>query len=243
MRLDFTTGDETFESNTTITFGCRAPGSSTFVEFGGPGVHAAELNGHALTTRFEGGRLRLDRLAPENSLTVEGLGSYSHDGAGITFFRDPVDGRAYLHSQFAEHSTYQGYACFDQPDLKATFAFHVKAPNGWVVVSNTPGTQSADGLWTFATTKVMSTYVTAIVAGEYHAVHQTHRGIPLGLYCRQSLAQYLEPDEFFEITRQGLDFFEVPFRHFAAQLDEAARVTTIGPAVIANVRAQHRVGH
>ena len=209
MRFDFTTGDETFESETTVTFGCREPGSSTFIEFDGV-ILGGELNGYALPD-LEGGRLRLDGLAPENSLTVEGLGSYSHDGAGITFFRDPVDGRAYLHSQFAEHSTYQGYACFDQPDLKATFAFHVKAPNGWVVVSNTPGTQSADGLWTFATTKVMSTYVTAVVAGEYHAVHQSHRGIPLGLFCRQSLAEYLEPDEFFEITRKGLDFFERRF--------------------------------
>jgi aminopeptidase N len=213
VRLDFTTGDETFESNTTITFGCHAPGSGTFVEFGGPAVHAAELNSHALTTRFEGGRLRLDQLAPENSLTIRGTGSYSRDGTGISWFRDPVDARTYLHSQFAEHSTYLGYACFDQPDLKATFAFTVKAPDGWVVVSNTPGVRDPNGVWTFPTTSVMSTYVTAIVAGEYHAVRQDHRGIPLGVYCRQSLARYLEPDEIFELTRQGLDFFERRFGH------------------------------
>jgi aminopeptidase N len=209
VELDFTTGDETFGSETTVTFACRTPGSSTFIEFDGA-IVAGELNGHSLSD-LEGARVRLDDLTAENSLTVKGTMSYSHDGAGISFFRDPVDGRAYLHSQFAEHSTFQAYACFDQPDLKATFAFRVKAPKEWVVVSNTPGTRSADSLWTFATTRVMSTYVTAIVAGEYHAVHQTHRGIPLGLYCRQSLAQYLEPDEFFEITRQGLDFFERRF--------------------------------
>ena len=213
MRLDFTTGDETFESETTLTFGCHTPGSGTFVEFGAQAVHVAELNGHALSTRFEGGRLRLDGLAAANSLTVKATGSYSRDGTGISWFRDPVDGRTYLHSQFAEHSTYLGYACFDQPDLKATFAFTVKAPPRWVVVSNTPGVRDPNGLWTFPTTSVMSTYVTAIVAGEYHAVHQDHRGIPLGLYCRQSLAQYLDPDEFFEITRQGLDFFEKRFGH------------------------------
>ena len=209
MSLDFTTGGETFGSETTVTFGCRAPGSSTFIEFDGA-IVAGELNGRPLP-ELEGGRLRLDGLTAQNSLTVKGVATYSLDGAGISFFRDPVDGRAYLHSQFAEHSTYQGYACFDQPDLKATFAFSVTAPREWAVVSNTPGTRSADGQWTFAPTAVMSTYVTAIVAGEYHAVHQSHRGIPLGLYCRQSLAQYLEPDEFFEITRQGLDFFERRF--------------------------------
>jgi aminopeptidase N len=211
VALDFTTGDETFGSATTVTFGCRTPGSSTFIEFDGA-IVGGELNGHPLPG-LAGGRLRLDDLAPENSLTVKGVASFTQDGAGISFFRDPVDGRAYLHSQFAEHSTYQGYACFDQPDLKATFAFSVNAPKGWVVVSNATATPSADGRWTFGTTRVMSTYVTAIVAGEYHAVHQSHRGIPLGLYCRQSLAQYLEPDEFFEITRQGLDFFERRFGH------------------------------
>jgi aminopeptidase N len=213
VRLDFTTGDETFGSDTTITFGCRTPGSSTFVEFGGPAVHLAELNGHALSTRFEGGRLRLDGLAAENSLTIKATGSYSRDGTGISWFRDPVDGRTYLHSQFAEHVTYLGYACFDQPDLKATFAFTVKAPKSWVIVSNTPGVRDPNDVWRFPTTSVMSTYVTAIVAGEYHAVRQDHRGIPLGLYCRQSLAEYLDPDEIFEITRQGLDFFERRFGH------------------------------
>jgi aminopeptidase N len=213
VRLDFTTGDETFESDTTITFGCRTPGSSTFVEFGGPAIHAAKLNDHAVSTRLEGARLRLDGVAAKNSLTIKGTGSYSRDGTGISWFRDPVDGRTYLHSQFAEHSTYLGYACFDQPDLKATFGFTVKAPEGWVVVSNTPGVRDPNGVWTFPITSVMSTYVTAIVAGEYHAVHQDHRGIPLGVYCRQSLAQYLDPDEIFEITRQGLDFFARRFGH------------------------------
>jgi aminopeptidase N len=213
VRLDFTTGDETFESDTTITFGCRTPGSSTFVEFGGPAIHAAKLNDHAVSTRLEGARLRLDGVAAKNSLTIKGTGSYSRDGTGISWFRDPVDGRTYLHSQFAEHSTYLGYACFDQPDLKATFGFTVKAPDGWVVVSNTPGVRDPNGVWTFPITSVMSTYVTAIVAGEYHAVRQDHRGIPLGVYCRQSLAQYLDPDEIFEITRQGLDFLARRFGH------------------------------
>jgi aminopeptidase N len=142
---------------------------------------------------------------------VRGTGAYNHDGTGICFFRDPVDSRVYLHSQFGEHSTYLGYACFDQPDLKATFAFTVKAPADWVVVSNTAGVRAADGVWTFPTSELMSTYVTAVVAGQYHGIQQDHRGIPLGLYCRESLVEYLDPEEFFAITRQGFDFFERRF--------------------------------
>jgi aminopeptidase N len=57
----------------------------------------------------------------------------------------------------------------------------------------------------------MSTYITAVAAGPYHQVLTEHDGIPLGLYCRQSLAQYLDPDEIFEVTRQGFDFFHQAF--------------------------------
>ena len=173
-----------------MSFRCRTPGASTFIEFEGS-VLSASLNGDALPG-LEGGRLRLDRLAAENELTIKGVGNYSRDGTGINWFRDPVDGRTYLHSQFAEHWTYRGFPCFDQPDLKATFAFTVKAPASWVVVSNGAGTKDAEGVWTFSKTSKLSTYITAVVAGEFHSVHQDHRGIPLGLYCRQSLAEYLD---------------------------------------------------
>jgi aminopeptidase N len=194
-----------------LTFRCRRPGARTFIEFTGPGVSRAELNGEALDeSAFDGGRLQLANLAADNMLTVSATAAYMHDGTGLHRFQDPVDGRAYLHSQFASYDAHRVFACFDQPDLKATYAFNVKAPADWVVVSNTPGKQGSPE-WTFPKTKVMSTYLAAIVAGPYHSVHQDHRGIQLGIYCRQSLMKYLDPDEIFELTRQGLDYFEERF--------------------------------
>ena len=47
--------------------------------------------------------------------------------------------------------------------------------------------------------------------GPYHAEHGSHRGIDLGVYCRQSLAEHLDADEIIEITAQGLDFYEQVF--------------------------------
>ena len=194
-----------------MTFRCRRPGSESFIEFIGPAISRAELNGKTLpAAAFEGGRLQLANLADENTLTVAASASYMHDGTGLHRFHDPVDGRVYLHSQFASYDAHRVFACFDQPDLKATYAFQVKAPADWVVVSNTPGKRDG-AVWTFPTTKVMSTYLAAIVAGHYHSVHQDHRGIPLGIYCRQSLMKYLDQDEIFELTRQGLDYFEKRF--------------------------------
>ena len=211
MRLDLTTGDETFGSDTTVTFRCSRPGSSTFIEFIGPAVSKAELNGNALPAgSFDGGRLQLPNLARDNTLTVSCTASYMDDGTGLHRFQDPVDDRVYIHSQFASYDAHRAFACFDQPDLKGTYAFSVKAPDDWVVVSNTPGKRDGS-VWSFPTTKVMSTYLAAIVAGHYHSVHQDHRGIALGIYCRQSLMKYLDPDEIFEVTRQGLDYFEERF--------------------------------
>ncbi len=76
-----------------------------------------------------------------------------------------------------------------------------------------PQSPPAPGLtrWHFPPTPVMSTYITAIAAGPYFEVTRQHDGIPLGIYCRQSLASYLDADEIFEITRQGFDYYHAAF--------------------------------
>ncbi|MEP6753415.1 MAG: aminopeptidase N, partial [Candidatus Dormiibacterota bacterium] len=211
VTLDLTTGDQTFGSVTKVTFRSRRTGADTFIEFIGQAVSKAELNGKELpASAFDGGRLQLPSLEADNTLTVSGTAEYMHDGTGLHRFQDPLDGCVYLHSQFASYDAHRAFACFDQPDLKATYTFAVNAPADWVVISNTPGKR--DGAWSrFPESRPMSTYLAAIVAGHYHSVHQEHRGIPLGIYCRQSLMRYLDPDELFELTRQGLDYFEERF--------------------------------
>ena len=136
-----------------------------------------------------------------------------HDGTGLHRFQDPVDGRYYLHTQFESNDAHRVYTCFDQPDLKATFDFTVAAPEDWVVVSNTAPSSQEEGVWVFPTTPLISTYITAIVTGHYAYWRDQHGDIPLGLYCRQSLAEYLDTPEIFEVTKQGLDFFAQRFGH------------------------------
>jgi len=209
VQLDLDRGSETFASRTRVTFDCARPGGATFIEFIGPAVETIELNGKAVpSAAFDGGRIQLNDLDERNVLEVSATAKYMHDGTGLHRFEDPIDGRAYLHSHFESNDAHRVFACFDQPDIKGTFSFEVKAPAGWIVASNTSGLPNDEGVWQFPTTKVISTYLAALVAGNYHSVHQEHRNIPLGIYCRQSLADYLDPDEIFEITRAGLDYFE-----------------------------------
>jgi aminopeptidase N len=212
VRLDLTTGAETFASSTTVTFKCPDPGAATFIEFIGPSVDRAELNGRSLpSSAFDGGRIQLESLGAENRLEVIATARYMRDGTGLHRFKDPVDGRLYLHTQFESNDAHRVYACFDQPDLKATFNFTVAAPEDWVVVSNTTPSSHEEGVWVFPTTKLISTYITAVVTGHYASWQDKHGDIPLGLYCRQSLAQYLDTPEIFEVTKQGLDFFAQRF--------------------------------
>jgi aminopeptidase N len=144
--------------------------------------------------------------------------AYTNTGEGLHRFVDPVDKQAYLYTQFEVPDARRVFATFEQPDLKGTFAFTVKAPVGWTVISNSPTPEPpADGVWVFEPTPRLSTYVTALIVGPYASVHSSWEGdgrsVPLGIYCRPSLAEHLDAEAIFEVTRQGFDWFEEKFAH------------------------------
>jgi aminopeptidase N len=216
--LDLTAegGDVTFGSVSVIRFGCAAPGSSTHLDLTAPAVREITLNGAPVSLdAFDGDRIALTGLAADNVLRVAADCAYSHSGEGLHRFTDPADGRVYLYSDLETFDAHRVYACFDQPDMKATYQLAVTAPADWQVVSNMAAESSIpDGQalrWHFPPTPVVPTYITAVAAGPYHVVRGEHDGIPLGVYCRQSLAQYLDADEILEVTRQGFDFFHHSF--------------------------------
>jgi aminopeptidase N len=211
-------GERTFRSRTTVRFRARRPGADAFIDLVADGVPEATLNGRPLDTSTyapETG-LALPDLAGDNTLVVDADCLYTNTGEGLHRFVDPVDGAVYLYSQFETADAKRMYACFDQPDLKATFALAVTAPADWEVVSNGRATDTAEGpgaakLVTFATTPPLSTYVTALVAGPYHKVTDSHDGIDLGVYCRASLAEHLDADEILLVTKQGFDWYHRAF--------------------------------
>ena len=214
--LDLTGDDDTFGSVSTVRFGCAAPGSSTHLDLTAPAVREITLNDAPVSPdAFDGDRITLTGLAADNVLRVTADCAYSRSGEGLHRFADPADGRVYLYSDLETFDAHRIYACFDQPDMKATYQLAVTAPADWQVVSNMAAeSRVPDGeavRWHFPATPVMSTYITAVAAGPYHVVRDEHDGIPLGIYCRQSLAEHLDPDEIFEVTRQGFDFFHSSF--------------------------------
>ncbi len=211
-------GGETFRTEAMIRFTSREPGASSWVDLVAAGVDGALLNGVDLDVsdyREEDG-IALPSLAAQNELTVTATGRYMNTGEGLHRFVDPVDGGTYLYTQFETADAKRMFACFDQPDLKATFRLTVTAPAGWKVISNAPvvHTEPATGGATthvFERTARISTYLVALIAGPYAEWRDSHDGIPLGLYCRASLAEHMDAERLFTETKQGFDYYHRAF--------------------------------
>ncbi len=220
--LDLTGSGSTFRSTTTVSFSCREVGASTWIDLLADSVDSVALNGEELAVAdvFRHGRVQLPNLVTDNTLTVVAQCRYMNTGEGLHRFVDPVDNETYLYTQFESADARRMYACFEQPDLKATFQLTVTAPDHWQVISNAPTPEpepagEGTAAWVFEPTPPMSTYITALVAGPYYVVRDEYVGpsgtYPLGVFCRASLAEYLDPDDIFTLTKQGFAFFEEQF--------------------------------
>ncbi len=224
VQLDLTRGDKVFRSTSVICFDCAEPGAASYVDLVAEAVHEIVLNDAPIDplVAWTDGRIALAGLASRNELRVVADCCYTSDSKGMHRAVDSADGKVYCYSNFEPADARQLYANFEQPDLKATFTFHVTAPAHWTVLSNQRAPEPEDrgdgnSVWHFPATPRLSTYLTAVVAGDYHVArcrYTTPSGqeIPLGLACRQSLASYLEEDDLFTITKQGFDYFTALFQ-------------------------------
>ena len=206
VTLDLASDESTFRSVTRLRF--DSAGGATFADLKPVAVHAITLNGRAVPAEaVSRGRLPLETAAGENELVVDATMRFRNDGEGLHRSVDPADGRHYVYGMSFMDAAPSIFACFDQPDLKAPYTFHVTAPRDWIVVGNAPGTQVEPGLWELAPSQPLSTYFVTLVAGPYHLITSEHDGIPLGLSARASLAGALERDaeEILTITRQSFD--------------------------------------
>ena len=219
VTLDVTKDEEVFYSKSEVKFSCNKKGYATFIDAVGRSVISATLNDRPVdTSNFDGESIFLTDLEEENHLVIEMQAEYSKSGEGLQRSVDPSDGEVYLYSQGETAHIRNMFACFDQPALKATFTLHVTTPGHWEAVSNNPvESKTAKGdyvEWKFSTTPRISTYLDALIAGPYSSVHDVYKGvkeIPMGIYCRKSMMQYLDPDDIFLITKQGFEYFEKTF--------------------------------
>ena len=224
IRLDLTTDEHTFLTETTVRFSSTSA-RPTFIDLIAEDVQEIELNGELLpdpASRFDGARVSLPSLAEgENTLRVLATGRYMNTGEGLHRFVDPVDGEVYLYTQFEVSDARRMFACFEQPDLKATYALTVTAPAHWRVISNAPTpapNPAGEGTatWAFPPTERISTYLVALIAGNYQGgtgevTTRDGRTIAMGVFARASLAEHVDAQNVIDVTRAGIDFYEEAF--------------------------------
>ncbi|WP_437592477.1 aminopeptidase N [Sorangium sp. So ce1000] len=213
LSLELSRGARGYRGEAIACFDVRGHGD-TFIDFRGRRIERIEINGAPVEPVWSDCRILLPGklLAPETRLRVVYENDYDHTGDGFHHFRDPEDGEDYLYSDLEPFSAHRVFPCFDQPDIKASYRLSVTAPEDWEVLGNarvarTFGAGLGRATRVFEETTRFSTYVFALIAGPYSGVHDEHRGIPLGLYCRRSLAKHLDAEELFTLTKQGFDFY------------------------------------
>lgn len=183
---------------------------------------------------YSGKRIFLDSLNKgQNQVFILFSRKYAKDGCGLHHSVDSVDGQEYLHTQFEPSYASKMFPCFDQPNIKGVLSLKVLAPADWLVLSNENsqytgplntkqtvfefGVTSNTVFHDFITTKTISTYLYAVCAGPYYEYREdiNEIGIPLGVYCRQSIKQDLTPSIYINWTIQGFkfyqSFFDIPY--------------------------------
>ena len=229
LQLDIRPDLPNYRGIVTSQFQYQGPQTAITVDFEGGTVLSLSINGKTQDAAYNGHFLTLpaDKLkVGANEIKIEFNQLFAPAARGLYRFKDPEDGRIYLYTDFEPYFANRFFPCFDQPDLKAKLKLKATVPSDWQVVSTTieeSKGKATEGYseWTFPETPAMSSYLFSLHAGPYQVWKDNKRyPVPLRLFARQSLAKYIDPEFWFTITRQGLDYyndyfdFPYPFKKY-----------------------------
>ncbi|MDR0836938.1 MAG: aminopeptidase N [Propionibacteriaceae bacterium] len=214
-----TEAGKTFVSTSAVTF--TSNGAPTWIDLIAERVIGVSLDGETLDpASYANNRFPVVTPAGPHTLTITAVFRYSRTGEGLHRFVDPADERVYLYTQLESADARRVFACFEQPDLKATFQFTLTTPADWLTFSNSPTPPPEpifdNQVFRFAPTKRISTYITAIIAGEYFAapgeIHTRNgRSIGAAVVCRTSMSKFLDADVIRTTTQRGFEVYEEAF--------------------------------
>jgi aminopeptidase N len=187
----------TFEGTETISIHVLKPTSEIT-------LNAADIDFHEVTIT-SGGVAQKAKVGPEKEkemvvLSVEKplasgpatvhitySGILNSEMRGLYLGKDD-QGRKYAASQFEATDARRAFPSFDEPDYKATFDITAIADKNLVAISNqkivsdTPGPGDKHTV-RFATTAKMSSYLAALVVGNFEYIEGAADGIPIRVYA------------------------------------------------------------
>ncbi len=186
----------TFEGDETISVRVLKPTSEIT-------LNAADIDFHDVTIT-SGGTTQKAKVTPEKDkemvvLAVEKplpagpatihityAGILNSEMRGLYLGKDD-QGRKYAATQFEATDARRAFPSFDEPEYKATFDITAVADKGQVAISNqkvpsdTPGPGDKHTV-RFATTAKMSSYLAALVVGNFEYIEGEADGIPIRVY-------------------------------------------------------------
>ena len=180
-------------------------------------VHRVQLNGQDMAFVHENHKVTIaaDGLTGSHTLRVEFTNCYDKTGVGLHRYISPGSKHTYLYTDLEPFECHKVFPCFNQPDIKSIIELTVTGPADWEIASNSIPLKSviADDKKHvhFNPTKPLPAYLFALIAGEYTVIEDSKFRIPMKIYCRQSMLEYLDSEKLFEISRQTMDFYE---KHF-----------------------------
>lgn len=193
---DFT--KDNFAGNETIQVQILKPTSqivlnSAELDFGEVSVTASGMTQKgtvSLDTENEQATLSFEKeLAPgAANLHIVYTGILNDQMRGFYLGKDP-HGRKYAATQFEATDARRAYPSFDEPSYKATFDITAVAPKGMVAISNTkivsdsPGPDPDQHTVRFATSPKMSSYLAALIVGDFASVEGEADGIPIRVWA------------------------------------------------------------
>jgi aminopeptidase N len=187
----------TFEGDETITIRVLKPTSEIT-------LNSAEIDFHDVSITAGGATQKAKVTAQkENEMVVLSVekplaagsatihiaysGILNSEMRGLYLGKDD-QGRKYAASQFEATDARRAFPSFDEPDYKATFDITAVADKGLAAISNQKvlsDTDSPNGKHTvhFATTAKMSSYLAALVVGNFEYVEGEQDGIPIRVWA------------------------------------------------------------
>ena len=212
-----------FEGDETITLRVLKPTSEIT-------LNAVDIDFHEVTIA-SGGTTQKATVAPDKEkemvvLSVEKplatgpstihityTGVLNSEMRGLYLGKDD-QGRKYAATQFEATDARRAFPSFDEPDYKATFDITAVADKGQVAISNykvvsdTPGPGDKHTV-KFATTAKMSSYLAALVVGNFEYVEGSVDGIPIRVYStpgKKEMGKFA-----LEVAEQNVGYYDKYF--------------------------------